>query len=198
VKVLANGFFSETINIERGVKQGDALSCSLFILCMDPLIRNLNENRKIEPITFNSKLTNIVVKHKASVYADDIAIVCRNDLGSFQEVFFENERLTRKSWLEPNADKTEILRIGHLNENTIVLSFNYMGKAYNIRNVDQMKICGLYYCNDPVVEYDPNILSKVERFELQLKKWMCRNLTLEGKNLIVKTYRLSQLVYNLQ
>jgi hypothetical protein len=39
VKVLVNGFFSEKINIESGVKQGDALSCSLFILCMDPLIR---------------------------------------------------------------------------------------------------------------------------------------------------------------
>jgi hypothetical protein len=61
-----------------------------------------------------------------------------------------------------------------------------------------MKICGLYFCNDPVVEYDHNILSKVERFELQLKKWMCRNLTLEGKILIVKTYGLSQLIYNLQ
>ncbi len=89
VKVLVNGFFSEKINIERGVKQGVALSCSLFILCMDPLIRNLNENKKIEPITFKSKLTYTVVKHKASGYADDIAIVCRSNLGSVQEVFFE-------------------------------------------------------------------------------------------------------------
>ncbi len=53
-----------------------------------------------------------------------------------------------------------------------------MGKAYEIQNVDQMKICGLYFCNDPVVEYDHNILNKVEKFELQLKKWMCRNLTI--------------------
>ncbi len=87
VKVLINGFFSDKINIERGVKQGDALSCSLFIVCTDPLIRNLNENKKIEPITFKSKLTNTVVKHKASGYADDIAIVCKNKLESVQEVF---------------------------------------------------------------------------------------------------------------
>ena len=70
VKVLVNGFFSEKNKIERGVKQGDALSCSLFILCMDPLIKNLNENKKIEPITFKSKLTNTLVKHKASGYAE--------------------------------------------------------------------------------------------------------------------------------
>jgi hypothetical protein len=56
---------------------------------MDQLIRNLNKNKKIEPITFKSKLTHMVVKHKASGYADDIGIVCRNKLGSVQEVFFE-------------------------------------------------------------------------------------------------------------
>jgi hypothetical protein len=44
VKILVNGYFSEGIRIERGVKQGDALSCSLFILSIDPLIRNLNNN----------------------------------------------------------------------------------------------------------------------------------------------------------
>jgi hypothetical protein len=79
----------------------------------------------------------------------DIAIVCKNNLGSVQEVFSEYERLTRKSGLELNADKTEILRIGHLNEHEVLLSINYMGKVYKIRNVDQMKICRLYFCNDP-------------------------------------------------
>jgi hypothetical protein len=64
---------------------------------MDPLIRNLNKNKKIEPITFKSKLTNTVVKHKASGYADDSAIVCRNTLGSLQEVFLKYKRLARKS-----------------------------------------------------------------------------------------------------
>ncbi len=106
--------------------------------------------------------------------------------------------MTRKSGLELNADITEIFRIGHLNEHGVLLSMNYIEIAYKIRNVDQMKIWGYIFCNNPVVEYDHNILSKVERFELQQKKWICRNLTLEGKILIVKTYGLSQLIYNLQ
>ena len=38
----------ESINIEQSVKQGDALSCSLFILCMDPLIRKVNGDNEIE------------------------------------------------------------------------------------------------------------------------------------------------------
>jgi hypothetical protein len=99
---------------------------------MDPLIRNLNENKKIEPIIFKSKLTNTVAKHKATGYADDIAIVCSNTQGSIQEVFLQCERLTRKLGLELNADKTEILRIGYLNEHEVLHSINYMGKAYEI------------------------------------------------------------------
>jgi hypothetical protein len=31
-KILVNGFFSEAIKIERGVKQGDALSCAIHNL----------------------------------------------------------------------------------------------------------------------------------------------------------------------
>ncbi len=99
--------------------------------------------------------------------------------------------MIRKSRLEFNADKTEILRNGHLNKHEFLLSINYMGKYYEIRNVDQMKICGLYFCND-------HNIRKVKRFELQLKKLMFRNLTLEGKILIIKTYCLSQLIHNLQ
>jgi hypothetical protein len=112
---------------------------------MDALIKNLNKNKKIEPITFKSKLTNTLVKHKASGYAE---ILCNTS---------KKFSLSRKSGLELNADKTEILRISHLNEHEVLLSINYMGKAYEIRNVDQMKICGLYFCNDPAVEYDQNI-----------------------------------------
>jgi hypothetical protein len=35
-RILINGFASESIKIERGVKQGDALSCAIFIICIDP------------------------------------------------------------------------------------------------------------------------------------------------------------------
>jgi len=56
-RVLVNGFFSETIKIERGVKQGDALSCAIFILCIDPLLRNLNANKKIKSIALETKIT---------------------------------------------------------------------------------------------------------------------------------------------
>ncbi len=74
-----NGHFSEKIRIGRGVKQGDALSCSLFILCVDPLLRNINTNKKIKEIEMKGKITGVRANFKASGYADDIAIICKND-----------------------------------------------------------------------------------------------------------------------
>jgi hypothetical protein len=34
-RILVNGFLTEAIKIGRGVKQGDALSCAIFIICID-------------------------------------------------------------------------------------------------------------------------------------------------------------------
>ena len=36
VKVLINGHLSKIIDTLRGVKQGDTLSCEIFIICIDP------------------------------------------------------------------------------------------------------------------------------------------------------------------
>ena len=46
--ILENGFTTKSINIEQSVKQVDALLCSPFILCMDPLIRKVNGDNEIE------------------------------------------------------------------------------------------------------------------------------------------------------
>ena len=42
--ILVNGFRREKIDIEQLVKQGDALSYSLLILCMNQLIREVNND----------------------------------------------------------------------------------------------------------------------------------------------------------
>jgi exonuclease III len=198
VRVLVNGHFSDKIKIGRGVKQGDALSCSLFILCVDPLLRNINANDKIKEIKIAGKLTGVKVKFKASGYADDISIICKNSRESLQEIFNEYEKLTLASGLELNAEKTEILGLGSLENIEIFHEIRYCNATFKIKTVQELKICGIYFSNDKSDEYDHNILSKIEKLEMQLKKWKCRNLTMEGKILIVKTFGLSQIIYSLQ
>ena len=45
--IIVNGKVTKGYSIKRGVKQGDALSCILFILCIEPLLRNIENNVNI-------------------------------------------------------------------------------------------------------------------------------------------------------
>jgi hypothetical protein len=197
-----NGFKTDKISINRGVKQGDALSCALFILCIDPLIRNIKANPRINGVEMTSKLTRKSIEYKVNGYADDIAITIMNNPTSVNQLFKEYERLTIKSGLELNADKTEILNLSPTEINgkskKVTIAFEYMNIKYKVETVFKLKICGLIYADDPSVEKEMNIAEKINKLEGQLKRWMVRNLTLEGKILIVKTYGLSQLIYNMQ
>jgi len=195
-RILVNGFQSELINIERGVKQGDALSCAIFIICIDPLIRNLNRNAEISPVRIKLKNMLETINFKAAAYADDISVICLNTSEAIQGVFSEYNRLTQLSGLELNADKTEILKL--YEEGQTEISFKYMGLPHKITTVLNIKICGLYFCQEQIDEVKFNVTDKIEKVAREIKKWSHNNLTIEGKVLIVKTFGLSQVIYNMQ
>ena len=48
VKVLVNGFKTQNIPIQKGVRQGDPLSLFLFLLAAEPLVATINNNQNIE------------------------------------------------------------------------------------------------------------------------------------------------------
>ena len=64
--------------------------------------------------------------------------------------------------------------------------------------VKQLKICGIWYCNEFEEEYNRNIVDKINKLEYKIKLWNSRNLTFEGKILIIKTFGISQLIYVMQ
>ncbi len=161
-RILINGFYSESIKIERGVKQGDALSCSIFIPCIDPLLRNINKNKQIKEVQIRKR--NMVEKtifFKGAAYADDISVICKKDQKSIQAVFTEYERLTERSGLELNADKTEILSLNPMREETIPIKYNR--NNFEIKTINKLKICGLYFCSSLDEEYKLNVLTKIEK-----------------------------------
>jgi hypothetical protein len=125
--------------------------------------------------------------------------VCRSNNKSISEVFREYERLTKISGLELNADKTEILNLNSSNFNPkLIYNIKYLDTQYDLVVVSNLKICGLVYAGCSNDEYRKNVTEKINKLEMQLRKWMVRHLTLEGKILIVKTFGLSQLIYNMQ
>ena len=115
---------------------------------------------------------------------------------SIQGIFKQYEKLTRKSGLELNADKTEIIALH--TERTLQFEVQYNGQTVKISTMKEMKICGIWYCTNKEREYELNVNDKITKLEHKIKLWKSRNLTFEGKILIIKTFGLSQLIYNLQ
>ena len=129
--IIINGEVVKGYKIKRGVKQGDALSCILFIMCMEPLLLNIESNAEIEPID-SVKLGCVLPKIYA--YADDVNGVIKNKAESLKAVFKEYARLTKVSGLELNAEKTELMKLrkrrGLEAERPLVFEINYMNKEY--------------------------------------------------------------------
>ncbi len=83
---LFYGFLSETFNIGRSVKHGDAWSCVLFNLCIDTLLRKVDQSNLIYSIQIND-----IYIPKAVAYADDVAILtqanCLQDILNIYQEF---------------------------------------------------------------------------------------------------------------
>ena len=191
--IIINGKITPGFKINRGVKQGDALSCILFIMCMEPLLRNIENNPRIEAIasvTLNGSIP------KVFAYADDVNCVMVDNEPSMKALFEEYERLTNISGLELNADKTELLRLG--SEDVKSYDVVYRSQNHVIKSVNEIKINGLLFQRDRGAMIQRNVNDVVRKMDAQFKSWSRRGLSTLGKILIAKTFGVSQAIYLLQ
>ena len=108
------------IRICRCVKQGDALSCALFILCIDPLICRIENSRVIKPIKIRSPKTNLHIESKCGVFADDVGAVIENKIESINGIFKEYEMFSKVSGIHINEAKTEIMPVRKTNRLEVI------------------------------------------------------------------------------
>ena len=195
--IIVNGEVVRGFKIKRGVKQGDALSCILFIMCMEPLLLNLEMNVEIKPLRAR-KIDAVLPKVYA--YADDVNTIIKNDAESLQAVFSEYNRLTKLSGLELNADKTELMRLKKVTGVQLPLAFevNYMRKRYQLKTCPEVKINGIFMQQDEQALRDSNVDRAVGRIDKIFRAWSRRRLSTLGKILLVKTFGISQIIFLLQ
>jgi hypothetical protein len=157
-------------------------------------------NKRVKEVKISRKKgKNVEINFKSAAYADNISVIsliCEKSYECIQQVFYEYKRLTQRSGLELNADKTEILSLNSKEKDKI--TFRYNDKSFEISTVEKIKICGLFYCTDLDEEYQLNVSEKIKKLSNKIKLWTHRDLTMEGKVLIVKTFGLSQNIYNMQ
>jgi len=173
--------------IKNGVKQGDALSCMLFNLVMETLLRKINGlgMDKLYSNKLNFKWPNAIG------YADDITLLLVNE-GDLQICMEIYEDFYKATGLLLNATKTEIMALNIIRTS---YNFRYLGKFETTNSKDMLKINGIKFTKNPSESYNINWESVRIKLTDQLIRWTRRNLTILGKILIVKTYGISQALY---
>ena len=191
--IIINGKVVSGFEIKRGVKQGDALSCIIFIMCMEPLLRNIEANPNVEVI--KSNLLNCELP-KVYAYADGVSCAMKDSHTSLNALFNEYERLTKQSGLELNAEKTELIRLG--SEDESVYHVRYKNHLHAINSQKEVKINGIFFQRDREAMINRNVDAAIARMDKHFRNWSRRNLSTLGKIVLAKTFGVSQIIYVLQ
>jgi len=168
-------------------------------LYLYPLIRKIESNPVIKPIPIpQSRFTGIKIKGKVGGFADDIGVAINNDTASIKGIFEVYKLFSKLSGIELNLSKTEILKL-----NVDSVHRGFVPEDIELENnivstKESVTICGICFSNNKNIEYQKNILDKIQKMERQLIIWLQRGLSVEGRSLIVKTFGMSQLIYSLQ
>ena len=187
VSIQLNKHQAGSYKIKNGVKQGDALSCILFILGIEPLIKNISDDPSITRLR-----TDGIAIPKIVSYADDVACMVKPTDTNLQRIFDHYQTMTNTSGLKLNADKTEIIT---LKGNQDVYDIKYNGSEFKISHSKHIKINGLELGFDIEDTRKINFNKIYSAVEGQLHSWSNRGLSLLAKILIFKTFGLSQILF---
>ena len=182
-RVLYNGHLSGMIKLARSCRQGDALSCYLFILVMDVLAKRINCNIDIKGI----KMAN--QEQKTLMYADDTVCLLEPNERCITQLFQELGWFAKFSGLSPNLEKTQAMWIGASFKDAEIFQSNV-----NLQWCEAIKILGITFQNN-LSGITDIYRDKVNEIKREISKWMIRNISLPGKVTIIKSLLVSKISY---
>ena len=184
-QIQLNGHLSRPYQINRGLRQGCPLSCSLFLMCIEPLLERIRSCRLIKGFSFGD--TEI----KVSAYADDLLLITdgeptslRESIKCMNEFYIAsglklNDKKTRPMWIGPNSGVERRIcpeiELGWRDGPA-----EYLGVLLNQNERDVAEL---------------NYARKINALKGKLAPWGSKGLTPYGKVHILKTEALSQLTY---
>ena len=186
--VMTNGFQSEYFDITRGIRQGDSLSALLYIIQFEPLVQKLRNDDRIKGVDIKLKHCNDeVLNCTGCQYVDDSNTMLKNYkyIDRFLEI---TDRFEKVSGSKTNVDKTVAL--------TVKNELNRRIKGIKITTGPE-KVLGIAMgkSSDNFAEFWE---SKLLRLKGKLDIWRQRDLSFEGKALLIKSLAISQLLYAIE
>ena len=176
--VMVNGWTSSFFQPSRGVRQGCPLSPLLYVLCAEVLACRLRS----APGIVGVQLPNSAQELRVSGYADDTTVVISTDssLAAVFEVYHEYEL---GSGAKLNRAKSKGIWLGAWKHRT--------DAPAGLDWVKHLPVLGaVLSASDYTVEtWEPRVV-KVEK---RLASWKGRNLSYQGRALIINALALSQI-----
>lgn len=185
-KVQMGGKRSKDFYINKGIKQGDSLSPTLFILIMDKIMKNTKKRTKHLQVTIG--YTNMLpVKMEGLLYADDIILVAdtQKKMQSLLNIWVEE---IEKMNMNININKCKCMKIGKQEEN-IRNRDSIICKEEQIKMVSTCEYLGVMFTNDGKID-----LEIANRARKATKIYYSLNNTIFSKGEIEQKTKLQ--VYN--
>jgi mannosylglycoprotein endo-beta-mannosidase len=188
VRVLVNGVPGKTIQIVRGLRQGDPTSPQLFVLAMEAL--TLLVVRAAED-SLLSPLSGCTLKQRVSIYADDVALFLKpqvQDLVTTRKIL---EFFGEASGLRVNYDKSSAILIRGDAVDSMV-----------VKHLLQCKI-GSFPCKYLGLQLTTGQLKKVhwqpilDQVIAMLPAWQKGLLQRQGRLILIKAVVTARLVHQL-
>ena len=181
MQITLNGWLTDVISLERGVRQGDPLSPLLYVLCVEVLASLIRSSPGIEGFLLPGARG---LQARVRLYADDTTAILRN-LRSLTNLFDCVTVYENGSGAKLNRSKTEAMWLGAWRSRS--------DEPLGLTWVKKMRILGVIFGTIPTEHL--NWQPKLEKLEKSLNLWKSRSLSLPGKALIINMLGLSKLVY---
>ena len=172
-RVEVNGAKTDTINIERSVRQGCPFSMMIFVLTSVPLLNMINNDGKLKGYT-----TKRNRKIKIQAYADDNTVILDSP-EEMEEVLKIYRRHSAGSEAKINTDKTEILKLG--------LRYDKEKDDFKRFRKKKVKILGTWFTERRQDISKENIKHVGDKIRIQIDRLKQLNMTLIGKILVINS-----------
>ncbi len=183
--IINNGFTSNYFKVSRGVRQGDPLSPYLFIMAAEILSNAIRNDEKIKGYEING------IETKISQYADDTLIFLDGSKSSLLQAIDVLDKFKVCSGLCINYDKSEVIKLGILKNG----QDNFEIPTKLKWNVSNFKSLGIMFSLDLTEMVHINYNDKLKQIQHCLKVWSMRNISIQGRILLVKTLAIPKLTY---
>ena len=186
-RIKINGDLSDPFILERGVRQGDCISCGLFAAFIEPLSQMIRQNPNIKGINMADG------EHKLAFFADDLLSYADQPTKTVPALMETLEEFGALSGYRLNVDKTQVISLNYTPPPDLVRKYDLKWDSESIRYLGIVLPKDISKLRE--LNYDP----LVEQIKLDVARWsLLPFLSLSSRIDTLKMNILPRLLYLFQ